>query len=614
MLLPNFIRHARALGYQRSWIATILLIQLLAVVFEGIGIGLVLPVLEYMNAGGNVEQLAEGSRLWQWMLDLAVGLGLPLNLPVLLGSVFLAILIRQVFLYVRDVYTASVQYEMMRRIRNAGFRGYIYAGLGYHDRVRAGDFVNELTTELARAASAMTAAVTFLAYLLLCAAYITIVFLLSVELTLMALGVLIIAAAMLIRLMNRIRDLGTDVTSANQDMSTFLVERLKSVRLVRLSGIEAGEEASLAERTQAQRNRMVAQRKLIALLSVLIEPIVLAIAFVLLYLSVTTFAMEFEAIILFFFVLVRLVPIMKEAVMLRQGYLGSLASVEVVERRLDGLGRAKDPVGGSRKLERIERGITLQDVAFHYGAAEDTGKPAAALSGVSLDIPANRMTALVGPSGAGKSTLVDLLPRLRTAQEGRILFDGVPQEEFETASLRTAISFAPQAPQIFNVTVAEHIRYGLRDASPEDIRAAARLAQAADFIEALPDGYQTLLGEGGNRLSGGQKQRLDLARALVRRAPILILDEPTSNLDAEAEALFREAIEQVRHETDMTIIVIGHRLSTVMGADQIVVMDAGRVVEQGRHSELLTRGAWYARAFASQQGSNSAAGAAAFRQ
>ena len=157
-------------------------------------------------------------------------------------------------------------------------------------------------------------------------------------------------------------------------------------------------------------------------------------------------------------------------------------------------------------------------------------------------------------------------------------------------------------PQIFNVSIAEHIRYGWPEASMDDVRTAARLVQAADFIEALPDGYDTMLGEGGGNFSGGQRQRIDLARALVRRAPVLVLDEPTSNLDANAEAMFRQALAKVRRETDITIVIIGHRLSTVMAADRIVVVEDGRVSEAGSHSQLMDHGGWYARSFARQHG------------
>jgi ATP-binding cassette, subfamily B, bacterial MsbA len=242
-------------------------------------------------------------------------------------------------------------------------------------------------------------------------------------------------------------------------------------------------------------------------------------------------------------------------------------------------------------------------VSFHYTSKHSiTSEQVPALNNLSLFIPAHKMTALVGPSGAGKSTLIDLLPRLREPQLGAILFDGVPQSEFDCGSLRRAISFAPQSPQIFNVTIAEHIRYGWPQASMDDIRIAARLAQAADFIEALPEGYNTMLGEDGGHFSGGQRQRIDLARAVVRRAPILVLDEPTANLDADAEAMFREALEIVHRETDITIIIIGHRLSTVMAADRIAVLEAGAVTEIGSHAELIRRGGWYAHAFARQHG------------
>jgi ATP-binding cassette, subfamily B, bacterial MsbA len=602
-MLPGFFDYARKLGYERRWMATIVMVQLMAVIFEGIGVGIALPILQYLSSGGDTAKLAASSHLWRLLLGGANVIGIPVNLLSLLSSAFIAIVLRQIFLYARDIFTTGVQFELQRRVRNLGFDRFVHATLGYHDRVRAGDFVNELTTELQLATVSMTAAANFFGYVLLSAAYLTLAALLSGRLTLIAIVVLTAAGALVLRMTRRMRDLGKQVTQANQQMSSFLVERLKSVRLVRLSGVEEAENAMLAAHTWNQRNRLFERRKVLARLSVLVEPIVLAMAFILLYLSVTVLDLPIEKITLFFLILVRLVPIMKEMIVLRQSYIANLASVELIDKRLRSLAEARDPASGSRRFSRLDHGIELRDVTFSYptesGGVDDR---LPALNDLSLFIEARRTTALVGPSGAGKSTLIDLLPRLREPQSGEILFDGIPQREFDSASLRRAISFAPQTPQIFNVTIAEHIRYGWPDASMDDIRVAARLAQAADFVEALPQGYDTMLGEGGGYFSSGQRQRIDLARAVVRRAPILILDEPTANLDSDAEGRFRDALEKVRRETDITIIIIGHRLSTVMSADRIAILEAGRVTELGSHNELIASGGWYARAFARQHG------------
>jgi ABC-type multidrug transport system fused ATPase/permease subunit len=602
MILPDYFDHARKLGYKRSWIAAILLIQVFAVFFEGIGLSIALPILQFIKSNGDTAKLAVDSKYWRWMLDAAGIIGVPLNLLTLMCCAFLAIIMRQAFLYMRDVFTAGLQFELQRKVRNLGFDRFIHASLDYHDQVRGGDFVNELTTELQMAGAAMSAASYFIGYIMLSVAYLSVAAVLAANLTLIAFVVFVVAAGLLLVLMRRMRELGKYATRANQEMSSFLVERLKSVRLVRLSAVETAENSLMATKTQDQFDRNMDRRKAHGRLSVMVEPIILALAFTLLYLSVTVFQLPIERIMVFFFILLRLVPIMKEAMLARQSYISNLASVEVIENRLSELLDARDPLGGRRELERLDHGIEFRSVSFDYASRTLSESRSSALDNLSLKIPAHRMTALVGPSGAGKSTLIELLPRLRVPKSGEIFFDGAPQPDFTTASLRRSISFAPQIPQVFNVTITEHIRYGWPEASMDDVRLAARLAQAADFIEALPDGYDTMLGEGGGRFSGGQRQRIDLARAVVRRAPILILDEPTSNLDSNAETLFREALEKVRRETDITIIIIGHRLSTVMSADRIVVLNAGRVAESGSHNELLALDGWYARAFAQQHG------------
>jgi ATP-binding cassette subfamily B protein len=237
--------------------------------------------------------------------------------------------------------------------------------------------------------------------------------------------------------------------------------------------------------------------------------------------------------------------------------------------------------------------VAFDGVSFRYEEANPV------LDEVSFEVPAGQKVAIVGPSGAGKSTIARLLFRFYDVDRGRITFDGQDISEVTQASLREAIGVVPQDTVLFNDTIGFNIQYGNLDATPEEIREAARVADVHDFVQSLPDRYETVVGERGLKLSGGEKQRVAIARAVLKDPPVMIFDEATSSLDSESEQAILSALKEASE--DHTTIAIAHRLSTITDADEILVLRDGRIVERGDHEELMGRPGLYRRMWQLQQ-------------
>ena len=290
--------------------------------------------------------------------------------------------------------------------------------------------------------------------------------------------------------------------------------------------------------------------------------------------------MSVGSFVSFLAALALLFPPVKRIVGVNQPLQAGLAGAETVFALIDE--RPEDDQG-RHVLGPVDGELVFSNVSFRYPSATEP-----ALKGVSFSIPRGTTTALVGPSGSGKTTIASLVPRFYELSDGKILIDGVDVRDATLNSLRSQIAYVGQESVLFNDTVAANIAYGNAKATQQAIEEAARAAFALPFIEELPQGFDTVVGEDGVLLSGGQRQRIAIARALLKDAPVLILDEATSALDTESERYVQTALQNLT--LDRTTLVIAHRLSTIVHADQILVISNGRVVERGSHDELIALG------------------------
>ena len=372
-------------------------------------------------------------------------------------------------------------------------------------------------------------------------------------------------------------------------LSTAVMESLDGVRVVKLENREAFEEGRVAEVVGRRQRHVIKGANARATAAPATETLsAITVAAVIAYAGWREGqgAINAGEFVAFLGSLMMASQSLRQLANLQGVFAEGLAAARRLFQALDVAPEVReDP--GARTLERAAGELRFEQVSFTYRTGAEV------LRGVTIEARPGETVALVGPSGGGKSTILNLIPRFYDVTAGRITLDGADVREVTLASLRSQIALVTQEPFLFDDSIRANIAYARPDAAQHEIEAAAEAAAAADFIAALPHGYDTVVGEAGARLSGGQRQRIAIARAFLKDAPLLLLDEATSALDTESELKVQQALERLM--SGRTTVLIAHRLSTVRAADRIYVLDAGRVVEQGRHSELVAQGGLYSR-------------------
>jgi ATP-binding cassette, subfamily B, bacterial MsbA len=570
---------------------------LFASLLDGFTLVILIPLLKHLfgtsgplRAGSsNLESLI--NRITEPLVEgLTPGAAAARLLMVLVGG----LLLKNVFSYASSQITVRVQEGLVRDLRTRIFDHLLTLDLGFFQRTRAGNLISSTITEVDQTKAVVTASLLSL-FQNVVVVITTLVVLsqISLRLTLFTLAFVPLMVWFLQMLLKRLRRHSRARAKERAEVTALITERIGAMRLIRAFGEEPRESARFSSQANRYRKQVVRTQRYSSLTSPLTEVfsgmLVIAIIWAGSRPGVIGLSTPLapEAIIVFLMAALKLTSPLKTISSFPAVMAVALASAERVFEILDEPSAELERPG--EVAARFERDVVYDKVSFRYG----NGDPV--LSEVSFTLPKGRVVAIVGPSGAGKTTLADLLPRFHDPTGGRILMDGVPLTGLTRRSLRALMGVVSQDTVLLNDTVYANIAYGSPGASREQVEVAARAANADGFIAALPQGFETVLGERGTRLSGGQRQRIAIARALLRDPPILILDEATSALDTESERLVQQAIDRLMRER--TVLVIAHRLATVRDADEIVVLDAGRVMQRGTHDQLFRAGGLYRRLY-----------------
>jgi len=542
-------------------------------VLEGLNMSLLLPLLEAVTSDDESEHWVSQrfATAYDWI-------GIPFNLESLLVSLGALVLVISILKYVRLIMVAKAQVDLTRWIRVRDMQRLLSADLNYFHNERLGILSDVLTTQPTRAGNAFMVITDIISSLGVVIAYLAAAFFISPLLTVVAVAVAVLMSLGIQYHVSKAKKLGAVRTLRETGLQADSVETISGIHMIRtflLERLKLGEFSDSAKSVADSHFQILKNQSQMVVIQ---EFSLFLLIGVVLIIAVSILGSGLPVIVALLFTLYRLMPRVANINARRQTLAASLSGLETVAEILE---EASKPmvVSGSVSFSNLSKGIEFKNVNFSYDGVTDV------LTGTSFCAESRKMTAIIGSSGAGKTTIIDMILRHYDPTSGQIQIDGTDLKDLDLHSWRQSIGVVSQDTFLFNTTVATNIGLGDPDTSMGQIVEAAKRAQAHDFIENLPAGYETVIGDRGWNLSGGQRQRLSLARAILGGPQLLILDEATSSLDSESERLIQEYIQQA--QSTFTMLVVAHRMSTIQNADKIVVLEDGKIVDEGTWETLM---------------------------
>jgi subfamily B ATP-binding cassette protein MsbA len=575
--------------YNPKYTAAVVMLGIVAAVLEGVGLGFILPIVELVQLQ---DPAAEAEGLLAVFVTTYQALGIPFTLGYVVLGVSAVMVTRYTTSFAVAWFREALRTYYIRDLQTRAFRNALNARVEYFDKEGSDDILNAIVTQTNYAGRVIQNGIDFVQQLFLAGVYFAVAMVIAPVLTIITGIVLGGFSVFFRRVLDSGYDVGNEVAKANEMRQEAVQAGTQGIRDVRIFGLaeELFEEFTEAIE-QFTKSRIVLRRNEAAINN-FYNLVVAVSVFVLIYFALTFANLSVGELGVFLFAMFRLGPKASQVNTLYYRVENNLPHLVRTIQFTNELASYNEPTGSSQEVPEEIRKVEFDDVHFSYDDEEDV------LCGINFTVEKGEFVGFVGQSGAGKSTIVSLLARLYPVNKGEIRANGIPINEMDIARWRDRLSMVRQDPFIFNDTLRYNLTLGNRDVSEQELNRVCTIVKVDEFIDELPDGYDSLLGDDGVRLSGGQKQRVALGRALLEDADVLILDEATSDLDSNLEKQVQQAIEDM--DRDYAIVTIAHRLSTVKNADRIYTIKDGKVTETGQHNELVEQDGKYAELYAIQ--------------